>query len=428
MSTAVIIGAGLAGLCSARALQKRGWQVTVVDSNPAAALGTSFANAGMLTPSMADPWNNPELLPYLLKNLGQESSSFLLRAGGLFSSAAWSLRFLQHSNRADYRHACEANFRLAKYSLECLQQWQQELGLEFEQRQLGTMKIFRDADQQQKSLALAEQLSSHGLDYSALDAAAAVAKEPALAAIEQELVGAIWYPQDSSGNAHLFCRSLAERITNDGGRFCYGENFRRWRWQGRKLSGFSSNSNDYDADAIVLAAGCNSPKLLQSLGLELMVRPIKGYSLTLDCTGVSSLPQQPIIDEALHGAITPFDNSLRVAGTAEIAGYNLSKTPARLQNLRQLVRQMLPAQAETLLTNEQSEWAGLRPMSADGIPYIGPVDRGGDYDRLYLNSGHGHLGWTHCAGSAELLAANMENKSGNISIDAYAAKRVLRRA
>lgn len=428
MSTAVIIGAGLAGLSSARALQKRGWQVTVVDKNPAPALGTSFANAGMLTPSMADPWNNPQLLPYLLKHLGQESSSFLLRAGGLSSSTAWSLRFLQHSNQRDHQHACEANFKLARFSLQQLQQWQQEIGISFQQRRHGTMKLFRQARDRQTSETIAEQLSPLGLSYHALSPSEAVAQEPALAPIQSQLDSAIWYPHDASGNAYLFCQALAQQLSKDGAKLCYDQHFKRWRRRGSQLVGLSTNKADYDADAIVIAAGCDSPSLLRPLDLELMVRPIKGYSLSINCPQQDGLPKLPIIDEALHGAITPFDSLLRIAGTAEIAGFDLTKKRQRLDNLRQLLQQMLPAAAPTLLNNEQTEWAGLRPMSADGLPYIGGLETAAKQQRLYLNTGHGHLGWTHSAGSAELLAAQMDGEKTAIDDQPYRATRVLKRA
>lgn len=428
MSTVVIIGAGLAGLTSARALQERGWQVTVVDAKTGPALGTSFANAGMLTPSMADPWNAPGLLSYLIKSIGHEDSSFLLRVGALPGMLSWCLRFLLHGRRDDYAAACEANFELARYSLQQLQQWQEALGLDFEQRQNGTLKVFRDTAALNTATELAESLLPLGLAFNPMTAEAAAIHEPALAPISDKLTGALWYPQDGSGNARMFCEQLEQQLKLDGAQLLYGQPLKRWLWKKGQVAGFATAEQDYCADAIVMAAGAGSAPLLAPLGLDLMVRPVKGYSLGFDGQQVKNLPAMPVIDDALHCAITPLGNELRVAGTAELAGYNLSKPAARLANLRNMLRAMLPNQAEALLSGELASWAGLRPMSADGMPYIGPVEKGATLQKLYLNTGHGHLGWTHCAGSAQLLAAQIDGEAPALSPLPYRATRVLTRA
>lgn len=428
MSTVVIIGAGLAGLTTARAMQERGWQVTVVDAHTGPAQGTSFANAGMLTPSMADPWNAPGLLPYLLKSLGHEDSGFLLRLGALPSMASWGLRFLAHSCRRDYDAACKANFELARFSLQQLQRWQAELNLDFQYRGNGTLKVFRDTKTKNTAAALAERLALLGLDSSVMTAAEAAQHEPTLRPITDQLAGAIWYPHDASGNAQLFCQQLAERLQLDGAQLCYQQPFRRWLWGAGQVQGIETLDRQFVADAIVVAAGVQSAALLQPLGLELMVRPVKGYSLSFDGKGLT-LPQLPIIDDTLHCAMTPLGTQLRVAGTAELAGSNLRTKPERIANLRNMLAAVLPQQAERLLRQTPAAWAGLRPMSADGLPYIGAVNKGRALKKIHLNTGQGHLGWTHAAGSAALLAKQL---CGDASSDAlaapYRAERLLLRA
>lgn len=427
MSTVVIIGAGLAGLTSAQALLAKGWDVTVVDANAAPALGTSFANAGMLTPSMADPWNAPGLLPYLLKSIGHEESSFLLRIGALPSFASWGLRFLANSSQRSYLRNCEANFELARYSLERLQAWTQALGLRYEQRHNGTMKVFRTAASAKTALAVAARLERLGLEHKRLTPTEIAAQERSLAPISSKLNQGIWYPKDGSGNAYGFCEQLAHHLADNGVKFRYSESFKRWQWRGENLLGFTTDTESYHPDAIVVTAGVASPRLLQNLGLELMIRPVKGYSISIQAQGMEGMPSQPIIDEALHCALTPFENSLRIAGTAELAGFDLSHTPARLKNLRDMLREILPEQAPQLLSMQQTEWAGLRPMSADGLPYIGQA-RSAGLSKLFLNTGHGHLGWTHSVGSAELLADAIAGSPSNIPLAPYAANRVLGRA
>lgn len=426
MSSVVIIGAGLAGLSSARALQKRGWQVTVVDAQTSPAQGTSFANAGMLTPSMADPWNAPGLLPYLLKSLGREDASFLLRLNALPGSIGWGLRFLAQSRQQAFLCNSEANFHLARYSLSQLRQWQAELNMQYEQRENGTLKIFRSAQALQTALHTAQQLQTLGLKVEALNANQVAQQEPALDAIKEQLCGGLFYPEDASGNARKFCQAISAELVANGAQLHFNERWQRWRWRRGRISGFSSNCTDYDADVVVVAAGVYSPQLLRPLNLDLMVRPVKGYSLTLTTEGVENLPSRPVIDEALHCAITPFSNSLRVAGTAELAGYSRHIPTARMHNLKRMLSDVLPQQAPRLLKQTGQEWAGLRPMSAEGLPYIGRLSPHGPLANLALNTGHGHLGWTHAVGSAELLATELCGEQAAINPAAYAAQRLLK--
>lgn len=396
----VVVGSGLQGVASAYFLAAEGCEVTVLEREAAVAQGTSHANAGMLTPSMADPWNAPGILRHLLGWLGREDAPFLLRPAALPSMAGWGLAFLRNARPARYRANMERNLRLASYSLVVLRELRARLALQYAQRTAGTIKVFRDARAFDAAVARSDVLARLGLDVRPLSPDGAVQVEPALAPVRERLVGGIYCPTDESGDARAFTEALAAHAQQAGARFRFGEAVRGFAPAGGRIGAALTASGRHVADAFVLAAGCWSPQLLAPLGVALRVRPVKGYSITVPTAGWAGAPSMPVIDDALHTAATPLGDRLRVAGTAEIAGYDRSLTPARIDNLFGLLLGLFPDYAPRLDRARAQPWAGLRPVSADGVPLIGRTR----YDNLFLNAGHGHLGWTLAAGSARLLA------------------------
>lgn len=415
----LVIGSGLLGVSSAWSLAREGCEVTVLDRLSGAAQGCSFANAGMLTPSMADPWNSPGILWHLLQWLGREDAPFLVRPRALPAMLGWGLSFLRHSSPARHRAGMAANLRLAAYSLATMRELRASLKLAYDELGHGTLKVFRDRKAFDDAAARNAVLAGLGLEVRALSPAEAVAVEPALAPVRDRMVGAIHCPADESGDARAFTQALAEHARAAGVRFHFDREVTRFEHAGGRLNAAFAGGERFEAQQFVVAAGSWSAPLLAPLGLSLPVRPVKGYSITLPTAGWSGAPRLPVIDEALHAAATPLGARLRVAGTAELAGDDEALRPARIENLFKLLLELFPEFPQPLDRANAQPWAGLRPMSADGVPRIGQLG----YDNLFVNTGHGHLGWTLAAGSGALLADLMLGKAPQLPPAPYRPNR-----
>lgn len=417
----VVIGSGLQGVASAWFLAQEGCDVTVLERAPAVAQGTSYANAGMLTPSMADPWNAPGILGHVLGQLGHEDAPFLLRLRALPSLVGWGLAFLANARARPFRANMERNLRLASYSLALLRTLRAELGLHYDQRTAGTIKVFRERRAFDAAVRRNAVLAELGLDVRTLAPDEVVRTEPALAGVREKLAGGIYCPADESGDARLFTEGLARKAQEAGARFEFGAEVSGFETAGGRIAAVVTTRGRRAAEAFVLAAGVWSPLLLQPLGFALRLRPVKGYSITVPIGAWQAAPRMPVIDDALHTAATPLGDRLRVAGTAELAGYDTTLTPGRVENLFTLLLGLFPSYAPYLDRAAASPWAGLRPVSADGVPLIGRYR----YDNLFLNTGHGHLGWTLACGSARLLADLMLGRAPGVDARAYDAQRAL---
>ncbi len=399
-SSITIVGAGLAGLGTAWALQQRGWQVTVLDSREGPALGTSYANAGMLTPSMADPWNSPGVWQKLLAWLGREDAPMLLRPSALPHYLGWGLRFLAHSRSGPHARSTRANFALARFSMAEFRALRKQARIEHALRTKGTMQVFRDPRELNQARRLADQLHEFGLRARVLDGAGLVEVEPLLQPVADGLAGAVYFPDDETGDAHRFCRGLAALLEQRGARIEYGVGVRSLRCERGRLRALRCTDGEREIEQLVLAAGAWTPALAAQAGLRLSIRPVKGYSLTVPVKAPAAMPSLSVIDQHHHAAITPFDDCLRLAGTAEFAGWDERLHPGRVAMLWDMLDRLLPAQRDEQDRDAAQAWCGFRPMASDGVPYIGPTAVAG----LAVNAGHGHLGWTQSLGSGALLA------------------------
>ena len=399
MST-VVVGGGLIGLTTAYVLQSRGASVVLVDANDGVALETSFANGGLVNPSMPEPWNGPGVFRHLTASLFNPRSSMRLRWHAIPSLLGWGIRFLQHSSSTHFFDACSANYELLKQSIDRTMALADGLGLEYCRGQNGTLSVFRAPADFDTKMRVCRHVADAGLEFQELVPAEIVEKVPALAEIESKIYRGIFYPGDEHGDAHLFCRSLLPHFEAAGGQARFGVRVRRLRVASGKLTGLETSDGDIPADRVIVAAGTRSPALLETAGLRLPVKPVKGYSVTVELDDTDGFPAMPVIDDSMHACVTPFGNRLRMVGTAEFTGFNTDIDPVRTDNLYAFFEELFPSIASRTDKAAAKNWAGLRPMSYDGKPFIGASR----IDGLWVNSGHGPLGWALAMGSAHLLA------------------------
>jgi len=397
----IIIGGGLIGLASAQALIERGHDVLVLEAREDVGLETSYANGGMLTPSLPEPWNGPGVLMHLLKSLFDPHAALKLRPHVLPSLFGWGLKFLKHSKPSRYLAATADNYRLAVFSLAKTLDVSRRLALSYDLAERGTLCLFEDRASLEDRRRVCELLAPLGLRFENYAPAAVVAAEPLLEPIRDRLIGGIWLPDDARGDAHRFCQALAAALREQGGEIRTGVRVQRLvTARGRVTAVLLPGNDELAADRVVVAAGVHSPHLLRTVGVRVAVQPAKGYSITIDARDLGPLPSAAIADDASHAVVTTFGTRLRVVGTAEFAGFDKRLTPARIDNLQRILARLLPQLAARIPPSAARAWAGLRPLSADGRPYIGPTAIPG----LFVNTGHGALGWTLAMGSGHLLA------------------------
>lgn len=403
----IIIGGGLIGVSTLYELVSRGHQATLFEAEEDLGLGASFANGGMLTPSMPDPWNGPGVAAHLMASLFDPKSSMKLHLSQVPALAGWGLRFLAASGRTRHQATTLANYRLCAKSVERTRALTAQLALQFDQSDAGTLKIFESAQAMAGPLELAQRLSEQaGLRFERLDAAGAVAAEPQLAAIGERIAGALHFPDDGVGDARKFVLALADKARELGGAIRLGARVDKLLTRNGRIEGVASGGEDHRGE-VVLCSGVWSPELARQAGLPMPVKPAKGYSVSVSAGGLGNrMPRIPVIDDAMHAAVVPIGDRLRFVGTAEFAGFNRRIDQPRVDNLIALFERVYPDLAGDLDMSQAKPWAGLRPMSAEGRPIIQKSPREG----LWLNCGHGHLGWTMASGSAELLADLIDGK------------------
>lgn len=417
----LVLGSGVIGTSSAWYLARAGFEVTVVDRQAGPAGETSFANAGQISPGYASPWAAPGVPLKALKWLFSRHAPLAIKPGLDPGQYLWLAQMLRNCTQARYAINKARMVRLSEYSRDCLDELRAETGIGYEGRQLGTTQLFRtqaQLDGAAKDIAVLEQ---YGVPYELLDRGGIARVEPALASVSDKLVGALRLPNDQTGDCHLFTQRLAARAAAAGVEFRFGDSIEALETHGGRISGVRIDGKLETADRYVLALGSYSPQLLAPLGVRLPVYPMKGYSLTLPITDAAMAPTSTILDETYKVAITRFDDRIRVGGMAEVAGFDLSLPARRRATLEKVVGDLYPRGGDLARADF---WTGLRPATPDGTPVVGATP----YPNLFLNTGHGTLGWTMACGSgrylADLMASRMPQISGEgLDIFRYGARR-----
>ncbi len=405
-----VLGSGVIGTSIAYYAARAGHEVTVVDRQPGPALETSFANAGEVSPGYSAPWAGPGVPVKAIKWMLMTHSPLVIWP--LLDPAMWrfGLRMLANCTERAYRLNKSRMVPIAEYSRDCLKALRAESGISYDERAQGTLQLFRTQKQLDGVGQDIEILQQYGVAFEVLDRAGFCRAEPALAFTQHKFVGALRLPGDETGDCHLFTNRLAELARALGARFRFDTRIDGVAVAAGKVDAIRLAGETLTADAYVCALGSYSPLLLSQIGIDVPVYPVKGYSITLPIVDAAHAPESTIMDETHKVAVTRLGDRIRVGGTAELAGYNLKLREARRSTLEHVVSDLFPRGGDLA---RATFWCGLRPMTPDGTPIVGPTR----YPNLWLATGHGTLGWTMAAGTGRIVADLLSGRSPEIALD-----------
>jgi D-amino-acid dehydrogenase len=406
----LVLGSGVIGVSTAYYLALSGHEVTVLDRQPGPGLETSYANAGEVSPGYSAPWAAPGLPIKAVKWLFMKHSPLVVWP--LLDPAMWmwGLRLLANCTAERYEVNKARMLRLAEYSRDCLRELRAGTGIRYDERTRGTLQLFRTKAQLDGTDADVAVLQRFGVPYELLDRAGCIAVEPALALVREKFAGGLRLPGDETGDCHAFTNNLCALSQAAGVTYRNGVSVQGMQAEGDRVTGVALAGETLSADAYVLALGSYTPLIARSVNLRLPVYPVKGYSITVPITDAAGAPESTVMDETFKVAVTRLGDRIRVGGTAELAGYNLKLRAARRDTLDHVVSDLFPRGGDVA---RAQFWTGLRPMTPDGTPLIGPTR----YRNLFLNTGHGTLGWTMAAGSGRVLADLISGREPGISLD-----------
>ncbi len=388
----------MVGVASAWYLAGEGHDVTVVDRNAEPGMETSFANGGQVSAGHAEPWAKPDVVPKIFKWLGHEDAPMLFRWRADFAQWRWALGFAAECLPGRFERNCKTLSSLAIFSRECLRSLRNRTGIHYDELARGILHFCTSQEDFEALARHAEAMRAIGIPREVKSSAECLAIEPALKDAGSPVAGGVYTPQDESGDAHKFTTGLARLCRDKGVTFVQGS-IAGLLAEGDRVEGIRLPGNTLKADAYVVALGSYSPLLLKPLGIRIPVYPLKGYSITipLDDANAGAAPSVSLTDEANKIVISRLGNRLRAAGTAELTGYDTSVNEVRCKAILERVRFLFPG----IGTAESVEpWAGLRPATPNNVPVIG----GTRFRNLFLNTGHGTLGWTLACGSGRVLA------------------------
>lgn len=413
----LILGSGLLGVTTAYELGKRGFKVTVLERNSESARETSFANGGQLSYSHAEPWASPAVIPKLPKWLGKDDAPLVFRPRADWQMIRWGIKFLRNCTTSHANSNCVNLLRLGLYSRKMLEVIRNDTGIAFDFGNRGILHIYStdaDFDHAKKQLEFQEKF---GCNQKILTKNEVYSLEPTLANSSRAIVGGIHAYEDETGDPYLFCNALAKVAAERYGVvFKYGVTIEDIKVENKSVVAVTTSAGEFKADGYVMAMGSYSSPILRKIAIDVPIYPMKGYSITLDVN--DSCPDVSLTDGTHKIVYSRLGNRLRVAGTAEFAGYDQSLNEKRIGNIINAAKELFP---KADWNQTIGKWACIRPSTPDGPPIIGNTP----YNNLFLNTGHGTLGWTQAAGSAAIVADAMEGKTPGIILSGLTLERYM---
>jgi D-amino-acid dehydrogenase len=415
-----ILGSGVIGTTAAYYLAKAGHEVTVLERQNGPALETSFANAGEVSPGYSAPWAGPGVPVKAIQWLLMQHSPLVIKPMLDPAMWRWGLGMLRNCTEARYRINKSRMVRLAEYSRDCLKQLRADTGIAYDERMQGTLQLFRTQKQLDGTAKDIEILQRYGVPCQLLDREGYLQHEPALADVKHKFVGALRLPGDETGDCFKFTNALAGMAEAIGVRLRYGVQIRGLKGDDHGISAVDTDVGPVVADRYLLALGSYSTAMLAPLGVHIPVYPVKGFSITVPITDATKSPESTIMDETHKVAVTRLGDRIRVGGTAQLSGFDLQLNESRRSTLEFVVSDLFPHAGDV---SKAEFWTGLRPMTPDGTPIVGPTR----IPNLWLATGHGTLGWTMAAGTGRLLADWMSGARTEIDTEGLTIERYRRR-
>lgn len=406
----LVLGAGVIGITSAYHLARDGHEVKVVDRQSLPASETSYANAGLVAPAHAYAWASPQAPKILIKSLFVPDQALRLKLRADPRMWSWGWLFLMQCTSERARINTIRKLKLCLYSLEALGEVVSDTGVLYDGLRGGNLYVYRSEKTFAAGIEHTGILRDQGLEMKVVSRDELGGVEPALEAVKTLIAGAVYSPTDQSGDARMFTRGLAEHCRNElGVELAFDTLIRGLETDGDRIAGVVTDDGRLEADAYVMALGCDSPIIGRRIGLRLPIYPVKGYSVTVPRRQDAAVPCMGGVDEDNLVAYCPMGERLRFTSTAEFSGYDRSYGPEDFRAMLRSARQLFPDAADY---EKPDYWAGLRPMTPEGTPLLGRAR----YRNLFLNTGHGHIGWTMSCGSARVLTDLVAGRKPDIDL------------
>lgn len=411
---ALVLGAGIVGVTTAYELHRDGCDVTVIDREPEAASFTSYSNAGLFAPGHAYAWSSPAAPGILLRSLwrGDQALRFKFNADPRFWR--WMWRFWRQCTAERAALNTTRKLRLCNYSLSVFHETVARTGITFDGRTGGLLYLYRSPAALAAARAKSKLLTDNGCRIEALDPDGIAARDPSLAPVKSQFAGALYAPDDESGDCRLFARNMTQWLKERGVTFKFNTTVTGFETEGGKVTAVTTSAGRETADVIVLSLGVYSPQLAQQLGHDLPIYPVKGYAITAPVAGRNNPPAIGGVDEESLVAYAPYGDRIRATATAEFSGYGRDYRPSDFRTMLATMRALFPDGADW---SQASFWAGLRPMTPEGTPILGASR----YRNLWFNTGQGHMGWTMSHAAARITADLIAGKRPQIPLDGMTA-------